>query len=189
MMYTGHRPPSQPLHKRDPRAVKLRVERLYHEAEKVIEDAISSEKLKENPFKGKPLRLDENPFDRGFGMAHRMLKSSGHTLPWIETKKEIIQERKAIDQAVEDHLAWLKRRLDQLRASKARGEEIRRLHDDHARFLEYLRDRVTQLRQTIERYNLEVPLVDQQVPNVRPETYLKRAQESANPLFDQLGVE
>lgn len=177
--------PPNPYNKRDPRAIKLRVERLYHEANKVIEDAISPEKLKENPYKGKPLRLEENPFDRGFGMAHRMLKNSGHTLPWIEAKREIVKERRAVDQAIDDHIAWLERRVARLDhiASHEKERAKQSVLEGHLRFLEHLRDRVAKLRKTIERYNLEAPLVDQQVPNVRPETYIATVEERARDLL------
>ena len=55
--------------------------------------------------------------------------------------------------------------------------------EGHLRFLEHLRDRVAKLRKTIERYNLEAPLVDQQVPNVRPETYIATVEERARDLL------
>jgi hypothetical protein len=184
----ARRPPDQPLNPKDPRAIELRVQRLRYEAEKIIEEAISPENLKKNPFKGKPIHLEDNPFDRGLGMAHRMLKNSGHTLPWIETKREIIQERKAIDQAIEQHLAWLGDRIQRLKQAAASEKQLRRLEADHDRFLAYLHDRVAKLRQTIERYNLEVPLFDQQVPNVRPETYIQRVQEKARPLLAEVGI-
>jgi len=44
-------------------------------------------------------------------MAHRLLKNTGHTLPWIATKKEIIDERRAIEQAIDDHIAWVEQRV------------------------------------------------------------------------------
>lgn len=180
--------PHQQYNERDPRAIRLRVQRLYHEADRVIEEAISPEKLKDNPYKGKPLRLEENPYDRGFGMAHRMLKDSGHTLPWIESKKEIVKERRAVDQAIEDHIQWLERSVARLdRAAPKKKESVKQsIKEGHLRFLDYLRDRVAKLRKAIERYNLEAPLIDQQVPNVRPDTYVAIVEERARDLLERL---
>lgn len=178
----------QQYHEKDPRAIRLKVQRLYHEANRLIEDAVSPEKLKDNPYKGKPLRLDENPYDRGFGLAHRMLKNSGHTLPWIESKRELVQERRAVEQAVDDHVHWLERQVARIeRTSPKEREALKQsAREGHLRFLDYLRDRVAKLRKAIERYNLEVPLVDQQLPNVRPETYVVRVEERARELLARL---
>ena len=141
-----------------------------------------------NPFKGKPIHLEDNPFDRGLGMAHRMLKNSGHTLPWIETKREIIQERKAIDQAIEQHLAWLGDRIQRLKQAAASEKQLRRLEADHDRFLAYLHDRVAKLRQTIERYNLEVPLFDQTGRPTSGRKRTSRGSRKARPLLAEVGI-
>lgn len=181
---------NQQYNERDPRAIRLKVQRLYHEADRVIEEAISPEKLKENPYKGKPLRLEENPYDRGFGMAHRMLKNTGHTLPWIDTKKEIIEERRAVDRAIDDHIEWLKRGVARIdRAAPKEKERVKKsVREGHLRFLDYLQDRVVKLRKAIERFNLEAPLIDQQVPNVRPETFVAFVEERAGALLQRLEV-
>ena len=42
------------------------------------------------PGKGKPLSLEGNPHeDPAWRLAYRMLRSGGHTLPWIEKREEI----------------------------------------------------------------------------------------------------
>jgi|GEM_PF-2377772 len=192
-MMSGREPllPPNPHNKLDPRVMKLKIDRLYHDANKLIEEAISPEKLKENPYKGKPLHLEDNPFDRGLGMAHRMLKNAGHTLPWIETKNEILAERRAIHKAIDDHIAWLQGRVQRL-AAVAPGEKERAkqaVREGHLRFIEHLRERVAKLRKVIERYNLEVPLFDQQVPNVRPESYVALVEERARALLAEMAPE
>ncbi|MFO7319449.1 MAG: DUF1992 domain-containing protein [Clostridia bacterium] len=229
----GRLHPEPRYHPKDPRAVELQVSRLYHEANKVLEEAVSPEKLKDNPYRGKPLRFEENPFEGDLGMAHRLLKNTGHTLPWIATKKEIIDERRAIEQAIDDHIAWVEQRVArylQLSSGEAEPpgpdaspqaeparrfslrallpwrrrpgakagagpaplEEKERLRRDvlegHSRFVEHLRERVAGLRKVIERYNLEVPLFDQQLPNVRPEEYAARVEARARDLLARLGA-
>lgn len=178
-------PPPNPYHAKDPRAIQIKVDRLYHEANKIIEEAVSPEKLKENPFKGKPIRLEENPYDRGFGLAHRMLKNAGHTLPWIDAKREIIEEQRAIARAIDEHIEWLELRVKRLSgiSPRERAKAEQNVRFGHRRFVEHVRARVAKLRQAIERYNLEVPLFDQQVPNVRPETYVAMVEERAKPLL------
>jgi hypothetical protein len=42
------------------------------------------------PGKGKPLHLEDNPFeDPEWRLAHHVLRSSGFTLPWIEARREL----------------------------------------------------------------------------------------------------
>jgi len=60
--------------------------------------------------------------------------------------------------------------------------------EGHSRFVEHLRERVAGLRKVIERYNLEVPLFDQQLPNVRPEEYAARVEARARDLLARLGA-
>ncbi len=48
------------------------------------------------PGKGKPLKLDENPFEAAeLRAAHHLLKENDFTLPWIETWNEIEADREA----------------------------------------------------------------------------------------------
>lgn len=39
---------------------------------------------------GKPLRLNDNPFEGEFRLAHHVLRSQGCTLPWIEERAELL---------------------------------------------------------------------------------------------------
>jgi DnaJ family protein C protein 28 len=58
--------------------------------EEHIRRAVEEGKFDNLPGKGKPLNLDENPFeDPGWRLAHKMLKDGGFSLPWIELRKEI----------------------------------------------------------------------------------------------------
>src|SRR3989304_9408856 len=58
--------------------------------EEHIRKAIEEGKFENLPGMGKPLQLDENPFeDPGWRLAHRVLKNAGFTLPWLETRREI----------------------------------------------------------------------------------------------------
>jgi DnaJ family protein C protein 28 len=66
-------------------------------AERKIEEAMAEGVFDDLPGKGRPLDLSENPFeDPAYRLAHRVLRNSGHTLPWIEERRDIVQ---AIDEA------------------------------------------------------------------------------------------
>jgi DnaJ family protein C protein 28 len=58
--------------------------------DEIIRRAIEEGKFDGLPGKGKPLHLDENPhLDPAWRAAYHLLKSSGYSLPWIETLREI----------------------------------------------------------------------------------------------------
>ncbi len=58
--------------------------------EEQIRRAMQEGKFDDLPGQGKPLRLEENPFeDPDMRMANHLLRSAGFTLPWIEKKREI----------------------------------------------------------------------------------------------------
>ncbi len=61
-----------------------------------IQKAMQAGQFDDLPGKGKPLNLDENPFaDPEWELAQHVLKSSGYTLPWIETRQQIERELEA----------------------------------------------------------------------------------------------
>lgn len=63
-------------------------------SEEKIREAIESGEFSNLAGEGKPLKWEENPFEpAGWGMAFRVLKNNGFTLPWIEDGLEIDQER------------------------------------------------------------------------------------------------
>ena len=60
--------------------------------EEHIRRAMEEGKFEDLPGKGEPLNLEENPLeDPEWRMANHILRSSGFTLPWIETYREIEQ--------------------------------------------------------------------------------------------------
>ena len=238
---------------RDPFYDDPRVRRLYDEAEKILADVSSPEKLKKNPYHGKPLDLSSNPYAGENRMVFRMLKSSGFKLPWMYMKEEILAEIEALREAVRDHVERLEARAAAASrgaggmgsgesagatvgwagwrftwrpgrnaaggtaskitgrsasevaggpdsnsaarsapnavvgpasdaaarpASNARGRNAAdaaetpahaALREEHQCFLEDIEERVKSLRSKILRYNLEVPILQQQVMNIRLE--------------------
>lgn len=182
-------PPPPPGEERDPFYDDPRVRRLYDEAERILAEVSSPEKLKENPFRGRPLHLESNPCAGENQLAYRMLKSSGFKLPWMEMKEEILQEKAALEKAVHDHVAWMEKQLgaaEEARSSRSGldpAAAAARALEEHQRFLEELAERVAQLRPKIARFNLEVPVLTQQLMNVRPEHFLQPVQERIDALL------
>jgi hypothetical protein len=55
-----------------------------------IRRAMQEGQFEDLPGQGRPLQLDEDPFeDPDWRLAHHMLRSAGYSLPWIETRREI----------------------------------------------------------------------------------------------------
>ncbi len=64
--------------------------------EEKIRAAIEAGEFDNLPGKGKPLKLEENPYEQeDWRTAFRLLKNNGYTLEWIELRKEIEAEREA----------------------------------------------------------------------------------------------
>lgn len=159
-----------------------KVTKLYAKAEQILAEATTPEKLESNPFKGKPLYLDrENPFEKELAMANRMLKNAGYKPPWIEAREEIVAEKRALRQAMAKHLALLESAVPRAEG----GAALAALRDRHAEFLDQLKERIDKLRRQIMRFNLEVPVIDQQVVNIRFDTFTEELRSAADQLFER----
>ena len=209
-----------------------RVKKRYSLAEQILAEATTPEKLQGNPFKGKPLYLDRtDPFEKDHALANRMLKSAGYKPPWIETREEILAEKRALREEMARHLTMLEAAVTAGKRERAGSDpgteaeagsgvqaELRprssisavkgtrtakradapsgsdvgaapglaELRARHAAFLESLKERIGKLRRQIIRFNLEVPIVDQQVVNVNYDTFTQEMRSAAAKL---LGME
>jgi DnaJ family protein C protein 28 len=117
----------------------------------LIRKAIEEGQFDNLPGKGRPLRLDENPFeDPAWRMAHRILRDNGFSLPWIERRKEI---EVALERAREDlSRAWRAHRGWQ---DSAKGAASRDEVWEGA--LQAFRERVLKINRRIRDYNLQTP--------------------------------
>ena len=101
--------------------------------------------------RGKPLRLEENPFeDPEWRLAHHALRSSGYSLPWIETRKELEEAITAARAALRRTWKW---------QQAAPGDElppafVQAVWDQA---VDTFRQRVEVLNRRIRDYNLEAP--------------------------------
>lgn len=123
---------------------------------KIIDDqirkAIEEGAFDDLPGKGKPLALDENPFeDPSWRIENRILRSNGFSLPWIETRKDIERDYKiALDELIRTW-HWRTRRIEQ-------GLLGPGLESEWTQAQEIFKSKVMDLNKRIFNYNLEAPL-------------------------------
>jgi DnaJ family protein C protein 28 len=116
-----------------------------------IRRAMEEGKFDNLPGSGKPLRLDENPFeDPEWRLAHHALRSSGYSLPWIETRKELEETIRAARAALARTWKW---------QQATPGDElppafVQAVWDQA---VTTFRQRVETLNRRIRDYNLEAP--------------------------------
>jgi DnaJ family protein C protein 28 len=102
------------------------------------------------PGKGKPLDLSENPHeDPGWRLAYRILKESGYSLPWIETRRKIELDFERVIKALQQSWNWRKT------ATGRRG--LMHAEREWQQALQKFRTEVDKLNKRIRDYNLEVP--------------------------------
>jgi hypothetical protein len=119
--------------------------------EEQIRRAMQEGKFDNLPGQGKPLHVDENPFeDPEWRMAYHMLRSSGYTLPWIELRNEIEAEGNVASAELLRTWNW---RLEALQRSSPPAQIEAEWLLAAARF----RERIEVLNRKIFAYNLQVP--------------------------------
>jgi DnaJ homolog subfamily C member 28 len=116
-----------------------------------IKKAMQDGQFDDLPGKGKPLNLDANPFaDPAWELAHHVLKSSGYTLPWIETRQQIEKE-------LEEARSDLKRTWEWKQSEAAQKISPAQVELQWQQRLRAFREKVISLNQRIRDYNLEAP--------------------------------
>lgn len=109
-------------------------------SEEKIRRAMEAGEFDRLPGKGKPLKLDENPYEpEGMGAAFRMLKNNNFTLPWIEEGLEIERKRLLAHRGLHDACS-----------AQVSPEGVRQANEQFAQLIE-------SLNREIIHYNLRVP--------------------------------
>jgi DnaJ family protein C protein 28 len=122
-----------------------------NKAEEQIRRAIEQGKFDNLPGKGKPLNLDQDPYeDPEWRMAHHVLRNGGFTLPWIELKQEIERNRHVARESITRAWAWRQEAL-------ARGEPLSFVDAEWKRAEADFRQQIAALNRRIFSYNLQVP--------------------------------
>lgn len=127
------------------------------DAEEQIRRAIAEGKFDNLPGKGKPLHLDQNPFeDPDWRLANHVLKTSGFSLPWIEKRNEI----EALIQSARTSL---------MRAQEKRREAVQddlpalSVNAAWTEALEKFKDELAEINRLILSYNLQAPAAQLQM--------------------------
>lgn len=117
-----------------------------------IRKAIEEGQFDNLPGKGKPLNLDENPFeDPEWRMANKVLLDGGFSLPWLETDREIETALETSRQKLRQAWQW---RWFALQAN----QPYAMVEEEWKRAVQAFCQQITEINKRIFSYNLEVPL-------------------------------
>jgi hypothetical protein len=104
-------------------------------AERKIRKAMEEGAFDNLSGKGRPLDLEEDPYeDPSMRMAHRLLRNNGFAPPWVEERRDIMRDLDLARQAFE--------------SSSTR---------DHARALDVYRQQIADINRRIAAHNLKTP--------------------------------
>lgn len=136
--------------------------------DKIIREAIQSGKFDNLPGKGKPLKLDDNPFeDPEWRLANHLLKANDFTLPWLATRQEILADLEAA--RADFGRAWRRSR-----AAKTDPVEWQRA-------AQRMETQIEALNKRIRDYNLSAPESRFQLIVIRYEDEISRLERQAPP--------
>ena len=124
---------------------------MMNQAEDQIRRAMEEGQFDNLPGKGKPLRLDENPFeDPEWRLAHHVLRNSSFTLPWIEARRDLEAAILSARQTLRRSWAWRQ-------AALAEGQPSQIVQAEWVRAVETFRRQVEEINRDILTYNLSAP--------------------------------
>jgi len=132
--------------------------------DEIIRQAMEEGKFDDLPGAGKPLDLEQYPYqDPEWRVAFHLLKSGGFSLPWMERLKEINDNLQQARQSIQRSWAW-----------QQNQQEGRQKLAEWNASIALFRDRINSINDQIRTYNLEVPNTGFQVPLVDPNLELEQ---------------
>ena len=131
---------------------------------KQIEEAMERGEFEDLPGKGKPLKLDTNPFlTPQARMANRLRKENDFAPRWVEIEKEIKQEKAQLERILINLKARRERLVAIVEQYPHRGEAIGQIFEqERARALTHYSEKLDTLNQKIRRVNLLMPTRNRQ---------------------------
>lgn len=116
-----------------------------------IQKAIQDGQFDNLPGKGKPLRVEDDPLiDPDWRLANHLLKSSGFTLPWIESRQEILAGIDAARNSLTGAWRWREKSLADQQPYQTVEAEWQRAKTAFA-------EQIQTLNKKISSFNLEAP--------------------------------
>jgi hypothetical protein len=141
--------------------------------DELIRKAIEEGKFSNLQGEGKPLPLNDNPWeDPEWRMAYHVLQANGFTLPWIEKRQTIEKDHEAARRLLAQ--AWSKHQTGGALSEEQAWQQA----------LQAFELQIRALNQKIRDYNLSVPLDRFQIRLVRVEQEVDRL--TTPPLSDTL---
>lgn len=130
---------------------------MIDKVERNIRQAIEKGHFEDLPGKGKPLKLDQNPYeDPEWRLAYRVLRNGGFTLPWIEARHDIEGELEAARLSL--GASW-SRKKNAIQTGQPDADRNAEWH----RAIKLFRERIENINHLISSYNLKVPSVRFQI--------------------------
>ena len=135
--------------------------------EEQIRRAIEEGKFDNLPGKGKPIDLEQNPFeDPEWRLANHALKASGFSLPWIEKRGEI-------EALIHSARTSLTRSLEWREQALIEGWPASIVTAEWNKAVKILREQTAEINRLILSYNLEVPASQLQMQQLSIERELE----------------
>ncbi len=147
---------------------------------KQIEEAMERGEFSDLPGKGKPLKLDANPFlTPQTRMANRLLKENGFAPRWVELEKEIKKEKAQLERVFTNLKARRERLAAIVQQYPHRREIISRTFEqERARAIAQYSEKLENLNRKIQRVNLLMPTRNRQYALINRTQALARFQEA-----------
>lgn len=124
---------------------------MMSKVEEQIRRAMEEGQFDNLPGKGKPLHLEDNPFeDSEWRLAYHILRSNGFTLPWIEARREV-------EAAILEARTALRRTWAWRQAALAGGQPVQLVNAEWERAVESFRQQIDKINRDILTYNLKAP--------------------------------
>lgn len=133
-----------------------------------IRRAIEAGLFENLPGKGKPLHLEDNPYeDPDWHLANKILQDGGFSLPWIEKRKEI-------EARLEAARAALSKACARRKASLESGHPLDEVELEWRRHKAVFESECAELNKLIFAYNLEAPTPQVQRLAINSEAEVQR---------------
>jgi DnaJ homolog subfamily C member 28 len=138
--------------------------------DRIIDEAAAQGTFDDLPGKGKPLKLNKNPYAADQNLAFELLQNNDYTLPWIDKRNEIVEKVASLRAALAADWTRYQQRwqqADPLNQAERQAEWADRLRDYAAQ--------VVDLNQEISRLNLTIPVAQLELLKLTVDGELKRA--------------